>query len=305
MWRVHLLAGGADPAAAARVAGLVCASADLQGLPYTLAPARTGAGALRDLLGSPAAATATVPAGPPGPRGATPGKPRPANRPVTCRNGRHGRGRRRRVPFSRQHRAAGGAGPDPGSGDTRNPAGPPPGLRRHPGNLRDRHRPGNAPQRGSAAVPLGQVLDRQRNPAGALRVPLDSLNRHVFVCGATGGGKSQTVRGLLEAASRAGVPWLVVEPAKAEYRLMTARLAGSGAKVVRIRPGEADAVAAGLNPLEPAADEDGEPVPSADPRRPRPGPFPRRLPVRRALPAGAQRGADARVRGRRVGPGPG
>ena len=105
------------------------------------------------------------------------------------------------------------------------------------------------------------MLDRQRNPAGALRVPLDSLNRHVFVCGATGGGKSQTVRGLLEAASRAGVPWLVVEPAKAEYRLMTARLAGSGAKVVRIRPGEADAVAAGLNPLEPAADEEGNRFP--------------------------------------------
>ena len=61
MWRVHLLAGGADPAAAARVAGLVCASADLRGLPYTLAPARTGTAALRDLLGSRAAATATVP----------------------------------------------------------------------------------------------------------------------------------------------------------------------------------------------------------------------------------------------------
>ncbi len=97
--------------------------------------------------------------------------------------------------------------------------------------------------------------------AGSLRVPLDSLNRHVFVCGATGGGKSQTVRGLLEAASRAGVPWLVVEPAKAEYRLMAARLAGSGAEVVRIRPGEADAVAAGLNPLEPAADGHGRRFP--------------------------------------------
>ena len=110
---------------------------------------------------------------------------------------------------------------------------------------------------GAASIRLGQVLDRQRMAAGSLQVPLDSLNRHVFVCGATGGGKSQTVRGLLEAASRAGVPWLVVEPAKAEYRLMAARLAGSGAEVVRIRPGEADAVAAGLNPLEPAADGHG------------------------------------------------
>jgi DNA helicase HerA-like ATPase len=105
------------------------------------------------------------------------------------------------------------------------------------------------------------VLDRQRMPAGPLQLPVESLNRHVFVCGATGGGKSQTVRALLEAASRAGVPWLVVEPAKAEYRLMAARLTGSGAQVVRIRPGEADAVAAGLNPLEPAVDDTGHRFP--------------------------------------------
>ena len=38
-WRVRLLAGGADAGAAARVAGLVCASADLDGLPYALIPA--------------------------------------------------------------------------------------------------------------------------------------------------------------------------------------------------------------------------------------------------------------------------
>ncbi|HEY4461027.1 MAG TPA: ATP-binding protein, partial [Streptosporangiaceae bacterium] len=136
------------------------------------------------------------------------------------------------------------------------------------------------------AVTLGQVLDRQRMPAGGLRIPLSSLNRHVFVCGATGGGKSQTVRGLLEAATKAGVPWLVVEPAKAEYRLMAARLGDSGrgasgtaqltgtsrlaagtgwaaedTRIIRIRPGEADAIAAGLNPLEPAADGAGHRFP--------------------------------------------
>jgi hypothetical protein len=93
-------------------------------------------------------------------------------------------------------------------------------------------------------------------PAGPLRIPLQSLNRHVFVCGATGAGKSHTVRSMLEAATAHDIPWLVVEPAKAEYRLMANRLASAGADgadVIRIRPGEADAIAAGLNPLEPAA----------------------------------------------------
>ena len=96
----------------------------------------------------------------------------------------------------------------------------------------------------------------------------------MFVSGATGSGKSQTVRALLEAATRAGIPWLVVEPAKAEYRLMAARLAGSAgpgvadpgagamvSQVVRIRPGEPDAIAAGLNPLEPAPDGEGRRFP--------------------------------------------
>jgi hypothetical protein len=50
---------------------------------------------------------------------------------------------------------------------------------------------------------------------------------------------------------------MVVEPAKAEYRLMAARL--PDAEVVTIRPGDAEAVAAGINPLEPALGPDGRP----------------------------------------------
>ena len=126
-----------------------------------------------------------------------------------------------------------------------------------------------------AGVAIGEVLDRLRMPAGPLRVPLASLNRHVFVCGATGAGKSQTVRGLLEAATGAGIPWLVVEPAKAEYKLMAARLPGT--EVIRIAPGSPDEIPAGINPLEPARRPGRYPVPAAGPRRPGPGPVPGRL----------------------------
>jgi DNA helicase HerA-like ATPase len=106
------------------------------------------------------------------------------------------------------------------------------------------------PETPAGGVTLGEVLDRNLMPAGPFAVSAESLNRHVFVCGATGAGKSQTVRCLLEAVTERGVPWLVVEPAKAEYRLMASRL--PGAEVIRIRPGEPDGIAAGLNPLEPA-----------------------------------------------------
>jgi DNA helicase HerA-like ATPase len=229
MWRVHLLAGGTDPAAAARVAGLACASADLRGLPYSLTPAGAGVAGFRTLL---EAAPGVAP-------------PEPADDLADLYEDVEPRS-----PFHASTALLAAL--------ARTPEREIPGVR-----LTLRPDFDVTPEAAGPAdgVPLGQVLDRQRMAAGPLRVPLDSLNRHVFVCGATGGGKSQTVRGLLEAATRAGVPWLVVEPAKAEYRLMAARLAGSGAEVVRIRPGEADAVAAGLNPLEPASDTRGRRFP--------------------------------------------
>ncbi|MDT3440045.1 MULTISPECIES: ATP-binding protein [unclassified Pseudofrankia] len=107
---------------------------------------------------------------------------------------------------------------------------------------------------------LGQVLDAGWSPAGVLPVPRSTLNRHAFVCGATGSGKSQTVRSLLESLTRATnpVPWLVLEPAKAEYARMAGRLAGHS-EVLVIKPGQYDAPPAGLNPLEP---EPGFPVQS-------------------------------------------
>lgn len=103
----------------------------------------------------------------------------------------------------------------------------------------------------SVVIGVGRVLDRNRRAVEDLGVPAESLNRHSFVCGATGAGKSQTIRHLLEQASAAGIPWLVVEPAKAEYRRMAARL-GPG-RVVAIRPGDPNTAPLGVNPLEPAA----------------------------------------------------
>jgi uncharacterized protein len=111
-------------------------------------------------------------------------------------------------------------------------------------------------------VELGVVLDRFLRPAGPLIVGLGTLNRHTFVCGATGGGKSQTTRSLLEALSRRqpAVPWLVIEPAKAEYARMAGRLADlPGDGVLVIAPGDPDVPPASLNPLEPASLEPGNP----------------------------------------------
>jgi DNA helicase HerA-like ATPase len=218
-WRIRVLAGGADEVSAARVAGLFCASTDLSGLPYAL---------------SPAPITAAGPAGPTEPAGSAVAAAPPV--------------------------ALGGDGvtaaPFYGSTEllaalVRPPESEVPGVRlalRPDFDVTPEHVASGREDRGG--LRLGEVLDRNLMPAGAFAVTADAVNRHVFVCGATGAGKSQTVRRLLEAATERGIPWLVVEPAKAEYRLMAGRL--PGAEVIRIRPGEPDAIAAGLNPLEPA-----------------------------------------------------
>jgi hypothetical protein len=99
-------------------------------------------------------------------------------------------------------------------------------------------------------LPLGRVLDRGARDSGPLTVSTRTLNRHTLVCGATGSGKSQTVRTILESLAQQGIPWLVIEPAKAEYAGMAGRLAPDG-EVLVLRPGDPEAVPAGLNPLEP------------------------------------------------------
>ncbi|MEV6131988.1 FtsK/SpoIIIE domain-containing protein [Streptomyces violaceusniger] len=99
---------------------------------------------------------------------------------------------------------------------------------------------------------LGDVLGEALAPVGHLHVSRATLVRHAFVCGATGSGKSQTVRTLLTALSvnPHPVPWLVIEPAKAEYARMAGRL-GDTSRVTVIRPGDPDVAPASLNPLEP------------------------------------------------------
>ncbi|HEX9064688.1 MAG TPA: ATP-binding protein [Streptosporangiaceae bacterium] len=108
-----------------------------------------------------------------------------------------------------------------------------------------------------AEVSVGTILDGQDRPVGDLAVPLATINRHALITGATGSGKSQTVRHLLGQLTRAGIPWLVVEPVKSEYGAMAGRIAADGAKLTLINPADPAAVPLAVNPLAP---EPGYPV---------------------------------------------
>ena len=93
---------------------------------------------------------------------------------------------------------------------------------------------------------IGSTLDHNNDQTLPFSFSAATLNRHALVCGATGSGKTQTVKQLLQQLTDKQIPWLVIEPAKAEYRELTA-----SCDVHVIRVGDITGIPVSLNPLEP------------------------------------------------------
>ncbi len=80
-----------------------------------------------------------------------------------------------------------------------------------------------APSADGPSLAIGDVMVHRRSAGTTYGIELDQLTRHAFVAGLTGGGKTNTLMHLLEQASATGVPFLVIEPAKTEYRELLSR----------------------------------------------------------------------------------
>ena len=65
---------------------------------------------------------------------------------------------------------------------------------------------------------LGRVFDLGRITKKKVELVTKSLNMHTFITGSTGSGKSNTVYQMLAELHQDRVPFLVVEPAKGEYK---------------------------------------------------------------------------------------
>jgi DNA helicase HerA-like ATPase len=77
----------------------------------------------------------------------------------------------------------------------------------------------SAPSATDDSILLGSLRDSLDHDLGPVTITAAALNRHVFVTGLTGYGKTNTcMQILLEAYNKLGLPFLVLEPAKAEYR---------------------------------------------------------------------------------------
>lgn len=92
-------------------------------------------------------------------------------------------------------------------------------------------------------LPLGNLVQdgTERN----LPVALDrrDLNKHTFVTGVTGSGKTTTCQNIL---INSGLPFLVIEPAKTEYRILKERCP----ELIFFTPGKQDIAPFFLNPFE-------------------------------------------------------
>lgn len=73
------------------------------------------------------------------------------------------------------------------------------------------------------SIDIGEVLDQQTPTGHRYELDLDQLTQHAFVAGLTGAGKTNTLMHILTEATAAGVPFLVIEPAKTEYRELLGR----------------------------------------------------------------------------------
>ena len=68
-----------------------------------------------------------------------------------------------------------------------------------------------------AEIELGNMVQRGRELAIPFMLSRKSLTKHTFIAGVTGSGKTTTCHKLL---SQANMPFLVIEPAKTEYRTL-------------------------------------------------------------------------------------
>lgn len=71
---------------------------------------------------------------------------------------------------------------------------------------------------GARTIPLGRIFHMGKPEATPVSIDADSLTMHAFITGSTGAGKTNALTGMLDRLDRIGVRFLVIEPAKGEYK---------------------------------------------------------------------------------------
>lgn len=84
------------------------------------------------------------------------------------------------------------------------------------------------------SIDVGYILNKKKKTSQRFFLSKEAVNSHIFVSGLTGSGKSNTIKLILEQLnSKHQIPFLVIEPAKSEYK----HLLSSIASLQIFRPG--------------------------------------------------------------------
>lgn len=99
------------------------------------------------------------------------------------------------------------------------------------------------------SIEVGRIIHRTLPTDTSYRVRTANLVKHVFVAGVTGAGKTNSLFQILSEAASQDIPFLVLEPAKTEYRALLAdpRL---GSRLRVFTPGNEQISPFRLNPFE-------------------------------------------------------
>ena len=68
------------------------------------------------------------------------------------------------------------------------------------------------------SIEIGNAFNMGSEAIGRVNLDRDSLTMHTFITGSTGAGKSNTIYGILEQLNSSGIKFMVIEPAKGEYK---------------------------------------------------------------------------------------
>ena len=85
-----------------------------------------------------------------------------------------------------------------------------------------------APDKNKKTIAIGHISHMNKVEEQEVRLDLESLSSHCFVCGSTGSGKSNTTFSILKELIKEenNIPFLVIEPAKGEYKNAFANVPG-------------------------------------------------------------------------------
>lgn len=100
----------------------------------------------------------------------------------------------------------------------------------------------------SASINVGDIRDHDRALGAAYHFPSSHLTRHGLISGTTGSGKTNTVFYLLQQYWKQGIPFLVIEPAKTEYRKLLHSELGKDLQIFTL--GDETTAPFRLNPFE-------------------------------------------------------